>query len=131
RIRTAATARRAHGARTWRGSVRPAATSRRTARSRAGRSPPARPSSRQQAEAPPRPRPARAGRSSFVLGEPREDRLARAPPLLSDLASRELALLGEVDQRLLVDLQQRRELGRREDLELRRRQERVLADAPS
>src|SRR5437667_6610418 len=129
RTRRAATALRGHAERTPRESARPPARRPRRARSPATRSRPARPSSQPRASAHPRSTPARAGRSSLVLGEPREDRLAREPPLLSDLARRDLLPLGHGDDRLFLDLEQPRELRRGQDLELLRGPEPAAAAA--
>src|SRR4029078_9010519 len=100
----------------------------RGAPSRVARRRRARPPSRPPAAARPRPTPARAGRSSFLFGEPREDRLAREPPLLSNLATGQLVLLGKLDHDVLVDLEQAGELRGGQDLELRRRPERMLPE---
>src|SRR5262245_15722767 len=122
--------RRARGGGRSRPRARRRARRRRTGRSAERRPRPAKPSSRRPAGAPRLPRPARSARSSFVRGEPRENRLARETPLLSDLATRQHALLGELDDRLLLDLQQSRKLRRCEDLELGGGPERVLPDRP-
>src|SRR5262245_697188 len=122
--------RRGRGGGRSRAPARRPATCRRTGRSAGRRPRRARPSSRRPGEAPRRPRPARSARSSLLGGEPREDRLARETPLLPDLATRQVALLGELDDRLLLDLQQPRKLSWREDLELGGGPERVLSDRP-
>src|SRR5919201_1441758 len=130
RIRTPGRAPRVSAACRSREQVRRRARGRRTGRSvdvPARRR--ARPSSRPPAGVPRRPMPLRSDRSSFVLGEPREHCLAREPPLLSNLARRDLLPLGHPDHRLRLDLQEAGELLGGEDLELLHRARPGATDA--
>src|SRR6266542_4108917 len=94
---------------------------------------PARSSSRGRAAAPRRPRPAAAGRLSFVLlllPEPREDGCAGEAPFLSHLAAGQLLPFGQLDHGLLVHLEELGELRRRQHLGRLGGTERMPADSP-